>query len=227
MRLVASLEHYVASHSEDGVHIDQFAPATIRQRLANGSVRATVETAYPREGWLLVRVDEAPASDIDIAVRAPSWAPEIAVELNGSAQSVEPGADGYLHLRRGREKGDELAVSFPIRPRVVRPDGRIDAVRGCAAVERGPFVYCFESLEADGEPLDEVSILAPPRDFVEHNTNVAGEAVVELTCPGRRLADGSEGGWPYYEREGGPASKSGEIRLAAIPYYAWSNRGPL
>jgi DUF1680 family protein len=226
MRLVASLEHYVASRSGDGVQIHQYVPATIRQRLASGWLGVTVETPYPREGWLLFRVDEAPAGDIEIAVRAPSWAPGIAVDLNGATQSVEPGRDGYLHVHRRWEKGDELAVSFPVRPRVVRPDARIDAVRGCVAVERGPFVYCFESLLGAGEPLDDVSIPVSPGGFVEQDTEVAGHTVVGLRCPGRRSLARSRGGWPYHEHQDDPGNESGEIRLAAVPYYAWSNRGP-
>jgi uncharacterized protein len=226
MRLVASLEHYVATRTADGLQVHQFAPATIRQHLASGWLGATVETPYPREGWLVLRVDEAPAGDADIAIRAPSWAPDITVELNGVAQTIEPSPDGYLHLRRCWGPGDELSVSFPLQPRVVRPDPRIDAVRGCAAIERGPFVYCFESLEADGEPLDDVRVVVSPADFREQNTQVAGETVVELSCSARRLPPRDGSSWPYYEHEPAGSDGSREVRLAAIPYYAWSNRGP-
>ena len=226
MRLVASLEHYVASHSGSGLQLHQFVPAAIGQHLTSGWLRATVETPYPREGWLLFRLHEAPAGDEDIAIRAPSWASDIAVDINGKAQAVEPSPDGYLHLQRRWEAGDEVSVSFPLRPRVVYPDLHIDAVRGCAAIERGPFVYCFESLHAENEPLDDVGIDVPKGDLLEHNTRVAGEAVVELSCPARRRTTGDGNSWPYHEqeREGGAGSE--EVRLKAIPYYAWSNRGP-
>jgi uncharacterized protein len=226
MRLVASLEHYVASHSSSGLQLHQFVPAAIAQHLTSGWLRATVETQYPQEGWLLFRLHEAPAGDEDIAIRAPSWASDMAVDINGKAQPVEPGPDGYLHLQRRWEVGDEVSVSFPLRPRVVFPDLRVDAIRGCAAIERGPFVYCFESLRAESEPLDEVDIDVSKGDLLEHNTRVAGEAVVELSCSARRRTTGDDNSWPYHqwEREGGAGSE--EVRLKAIPYYAWSNRGP-
>ncbi len=117
MRLVASLEHYVATHSGNGLQLHQFVPAAIGQHLKSGWLRATVETPYPREGWLLFRLHEAPAGDEDIAIRAPSWASEIAVDINGKDQGVEPSPDGYLHLQRRWEAGDEVSVSFPLRPR--------------------------------------------------------------------------------------------------------------
>ena len=226
MRLVASLEHYVATHTADGFQLHQFTPALIRQRLAGGVLRAKEETSYPRDGWLLLRVEEAPPGATDIAIRAPSWARDPAVELNGVAQAVEPGPDGYLHVRRRWEKGDELTVSFPIRPRVVWPNPRIDAVRGCAAIERGPLVYCFESVEADGEPLDQVGILAARGGLLERSVQVAGEPVTEILCPARRLAAKGEQAWPYYEDAPAEAGGSREVMLLAIPYYAWCNRGP-
>ncbi len=109
---------------------------------------------------------------------------------------------------------------------VVFPDLRIDAVRGCAAIERGPFVYCFESLEAESEPLDGLGIDVSKGDLLEHNTQVAGEAVVELSCPARRVTTGDGNSWPYHEQEREGGARSEEVRLKAIPYYAWSNRGP-
>ncbi len=39
---------------------------------------------------------------------------------------------------------------------------RVDAVRGCAAVERGPLVYCFEQIDQTGE-LDELRLQATGR----------------------------------------------------------------
>ena len=134
--------------------LHQFVPAAIGQHLTSGWLRATVETPYPREGWLLFRLHEAPAGDEDVAIRAPSWASDIAVDVNGKAQAVEPGPDGYLHLQRRWEAGEEVSVSCPLQPHVVFPDLHIDAVRGCAAIERGPFVYCFESLHAENEPFE-------------------------------------------------------------------------
>jgi len=224
MRLVASLEHYIATHTSDGFQLHQFAPAAVRQHLAGGVLGVRVETPYPQEGWLVLRVEEAPSGTTDLAVRVPSWAREFSVELNGKAKTTEPSVDGYVHLVRRWEPGDEVSISFPLRSRVVRPDPRIDAVRGCASLERGPFVYCFESVGDDAEALHDVEVQSLDRGAAERAAQVGPEPVVELTCTGRRL--NIDRSWPYYEGSHHDAGGLQEVRLSAVPYYAWSNRGP-
>ena len=224
MRLVATLEHYIATRSNDGLQLHQFMSATIRQELAGGALGISVSTTYPQEGEVQIGVREAPAAVADIALRVPSWATNMVVELNGVAQGAEPGPDGYLHLRRRWEIGDELSVSFPLRPRVVRPDSRIDAVRGCAALERGPLVYCFELLGDGPENLDGVELLEAQAP-VEGPGEISGEPVRELRCRARRSSTDRRH-WPYFEGAAARPESARDVTLSAVPYYAWSNRGP-
>ena len=91
-----------------------------------------------------------------------------------------------------------------------RPDPRVDAVRGCVALERGPLVYAIESADLPaGVELEDVAIPdgATPRDAALRDA--AGPqiapSIVGLTV------DATAAGTP--------------IELAAIPYFAWANRG--
>jgi DUF1680 family protein len=246
MRLVASLEHYVASHNAEGLQLHQFAPATISFALAGGRFRADLDSGFPWEGWLQLRVEEAPETPMEIAVRVPSWASEMAAEVNGSPEQVGPGPDGYLHLRRRWRAGDDLSLSFPLRPRLVRPDPRIDSVRGCVAVERGPLVYCFEppGPEVAPGPGEEVpgplAGLLRGSPITERSALVGGETVVGLVCQGRALSLPAGRRWPYYDTAGsGPGASThrslvrpepatdGPFEMVAIPYFAWANRGEL
>src|SRR5207248_2029398 len=43
--------------------------------------------------------------------------------------------------------GDRVVLELDMEPRIVMPHARIDAVRGSAALERGPLVYCIESAD--------------------------------------------------------------------------------
>ena len=52
----------------------------------------------------------------------------------------------------------KLTLEMP--PRVTAPDDRIDAVRGCVALERGPLVYCVESADLPpGTELETVALI--------------------------------------------------------------------
>lgn len=238
MRLVASLEHYVASRTADGVQLHQFMPAVISSAVAGGRLRARVQTGYPYDGSLLVGVQEAPPAPMDLAIRVPSWATGVAAEVNGASQPADPGPDGYLHLSRNWQAGDEVSVSFPLSARVVRPDARIDAVRGCFALERGPLVYCFESAAGRPEvmgrpeavptaplPLQELEG-APRRGVTERRAQVSKEVVVQLTVQATKSRRATERGcWPYTGDLPGERGEAREVALAAIPYYSWCNQG--
>ena len=48
-----------------------------------------------------------------------------------------------------------------MKPEYIAPHPRIDAIRGCLAVQRGPLVYCFESHDQPaGVDLLDVKVVA-------------------------------------------------------------------
>jgi DUF1680 family protein len=143
-----------------------------------------------------------------------------------------PAADGYLHVKRAWAAGDELALRFPMTARLTSPDQRIDAVRGCVAVERGPLVYCFEPAPGAGTPSGLAGLLVGS-PIVERSAQVLGTSVIELACQARNF-DLPEGRcWPYYpygphQREeptpSGTAQAGQVFEARAVPYFAWANR---
>jgi hypothetical protein len=108
-----------------------------------------------------------------------------------------------------------------MRPRVVFPHPRIDAIRGCAAIERGPLVYCFEGADApDGARVDDLR-LDPGGELraVSRDDLLGGIVAVEASGAHRPADDGE---WPY----GAPANGSAQpVSLLAVPYSHWGNRG--
>ncbi|MEV4802420.1 beta-L-arabinofuranosidase domain-containing protein [Nonomuraea sp. NPDC049421] len=218
-RTLASLPAYVAAGSRDGVVIHHLTPAEIR----HGGLALRVETGYPWTGSVTVRVLEDGAGRI--AVRVPAWAADATLaRVPASAPDaplreeprVRPAEPGYVAADGPWRAGDELRLELPMRPRWTFPDRRIDALRGSAAVERGPLVYCAESV-ADEPPLGDLIAHAEPP--VEHE----GDGVVELEV-GAALGSGANGGWPY----GAPSATGGggDVRLRLVPYHRWGNRGP-
>jgi DUF1680 family protein len=107
-----------------------------------------------------------------------------------------------------------LELELPVR--VTEPHPRVDAVRGCVAVERGPLVYCLESADLPpGVALEELR-WDPRREPAEVPRPDLADAVVGIAVPVvRGLA------------AGGPAAADGEAGLTAgaVPYFAWANRG--
>ncbi len=74
---------------------------------------------------------------------------------------------------------------------------RVDAVRGCVAIERGPLVYCVEQADLPDMAVDDIELRAV-RAAQWRPDLLGGVQVVELEVP---------------------------QPVAAVPYFAWANRG--
>ncbi|SEO77071.1 glycoside hydrolase family 127 protein [Actinacidiphila rubida] len=235
MRLMASLEHYVASRDDAGLQIHQYASGRYGGEVLGASRFVSVHTEYPWSGRVRLTVEETPGDrPWTLSLRIPQWSGNH--DLSVAGEWVEAANDdGWLRLERVWSPGDEVILDLEMRPRLVEADRRADAVRGCVAIERGPLVYCLEGADHPGGGLDDIVIdPARPLSAVERPGLLGGVTVV--TGAGRRRTPAQTGWWPYRpagEAEGtdavhGPHQDS-ELVLTAIPYYAWANRqdGPM
>ena len=231
MRLLASLDHYVATSTEGGLQIHQFASGQVRADLAVGRFAIEMATDYPDDGTLRLRLRQAPDGPAELAVRMPGWASGASATLNERPTHAEPGDDQYLRISRVWAPGDQLDVEFPLQVRTIYPAPDIDAVRSCVAYERGPIVYCFEGVDLPGtDRLRGAAVRPGAKPSELPGTDVAGHRVTGLSVPGQIVA-AEPAGWPYLDHPPGGDNGTGDrqaryTELRAIPYYAWANRGP-
>ena len=227
MRLLASLAHYLATERRDGLQVHQYAPGRLAAELGDvGRVELELTTDYPWQGGVEIQIRETPAEPWALSLRIPSWAADPRAVVNGEPVGADARA-GYVSVRRHWRAGDVVELELPMRPRLITPHPRIDAVRGCVAIERGPLVYCAEQVDQPAHvALDDLGIDAsePLRsEKVEHP--LAGTVVIK----GRAVQAGATrwpGSWGYAEY-GSPAAGCEHERteLTVIPYALWGNRG--
>ena len=206
MRLLASVQYYLATvgvgagQADDTLSVQQYAAA----RLSGADLDIEIDTDYPWSGTVTVRVLDAPAQARGLALRIPPWSAATAVlEINDSPERTVTSPDGYLLVRRRWQAGDELRLRLDLTPRWAIPDRRVDAVRGCAAIERGPLVYCFEQAD-QGVALEELAVSAGTA-LTERAATVDGVGpTVQIIADGRHV----------------------RLPAIAIPYFQWDNRGP-
>jgi DUF1680 family protein len=181
-------------------------------------VAVDVSTDYPREGDVAVKVTQADGRPWSLTLRVPSWAGDAALTRpDGSRSPVEA---GNVTVEWPFAVGDEITLSLPLVPRWSWPEPRIDAVRGCVAVERGPIVMCVESTD-----------LPPGRhvDVVAVDTSVAPREVDGEVVVSGRLRDPIDATWPYGARGTVAAGADGDaeaIDVRMTAYHDWGNRGP-
>ncbi len=221
-RWAASLGRYVYALGENGIYVNLFISSRARFALADRSVEVELKTRYPWEGKVLIRVRPDIPFAFPLRIRLPGWAlgnpvpsdlyryaagaakPRIPITVNGKTQRywIEK---GYAVIRKQWEVGDSVTFNLPLAPRKVVAHERVRENAGRVALERGPIVYCLEGWDHAGKVLD---ILIPLRSSLEavRRPDLLGGVTV-LT--GRA------------QRSGGEA-----LKMVAIPYYAWANRGP-
>ena len=200
MRTLASLDGYLATTRDGAIQIHQYAAGT----LTVGDTELTVDTAYPWDGTVRITATKPVA----VQLRIPAWADGATV--NG--QSVQAGT--YADVT-----ADAIDLQLPMATRVVGADPRIDAVRGCVALERGPLVYAVEQVDQDAN-VDDLHLLPGASVAASHDDDLL-DGVTVLRTRGR-IGTGHRDGWSFT-----PSAKDDtgdEVDVVAVPYYAWANR---
>ena len=225
MRTVAQLSGYLATHDDEGVQLQQYAGGAIRTDLPAGEVAFEVRTDYPWADRVEIEITAASGEPWSLDLRVPAWCNGAVATLhpagNGSEDRVGGAAGAYLQLHRCWSAGDRVVLELPMAVRITRPDDRIDAVRGCAAVEVGPLVYCFEDHDQPGGvSVDEIVLTGDDPSVSWRPDLLGGVTAVEI---GGGIRQAGPGALP--DRSHGANSAPRPVRLTAIPYHAWANRG--
>jgi DUF1680 family protein len=210
-RLVASLSGYVATTDPGGLQVHLYTAGTIQTTVDGVDVRVETRTRYPWDGRVELTVTTA--TPLMLSLRVPGWAEGALID--GVPAAVR---DGYAEVRRDWTGGTTVTLDLPMPARVVRPHPRIDAVRGCVAVTRGPLVYCLEQADLpSGVVLEDVR-LDPSAPFSDASLP---DVPVALTARGRVELPVSD------ELYGPGAAVAAEpVELTAVPYFLWGNREP-
>lgn len=157
-----------------------FAPSRAETKLGEETVTVQLQTDYPFKDTLCYRFEKAPAREMTLKVRVPSWcrAPQVSCPEAKITQDEE----GMLVITKNFRKGDEVRVQFPME--VTFSHWYKDSV----AVERGPLVYGLD-IEERFEVIKEVAGVKDYSVFAESDWNYAlsldDKALVEEKGPGQ------------------------------------------
>ena len=224
MRLLASLEHYLASSDERGLQIHQYVTGRYTGDIDGSAVAVNVTTEYPWDGTISVTVEDAPTDrPWTLSLRVPQWCRDFRVRCGEQTYDAAVD-DGWLRLERMWAPGDRVVLELALEARLTAADPRVDAVRGCVAIERGPLVYCLEQVDHPGGGLDDIVLDTTRPLAVKHRPDLLG-GVTTIVAAGHRRHIPDQGWWPYRTAGTEEAPTDGEaVELTAIPYYAWANR---
>jgi DUF1680 family protein len=223
MRLRASLSNYFATSDETGIQIHQYSNLGIS--FVYGDL--TIETNYPWDGGIRITVMESGDQPWALSLRVPGWCQNFDIKVNGQEVNFNL-LKGYMTIQRSWNPGDVIEIEFAMPPFFVEADSRVDSIRGCVAIQRGPIVYCLEEHDQEaGVNLLDVEI-DPSEKLTSHwqSDLLGGVITVEAIGYQQDRADQQNTGLyrPLILGNGNHDSER-KVKVTAIPYYAWGNRG--
>lgn len=218
-RLLSSIGGYAYECSERELYMNLFIGGDMKAVLDGKENRIHVETRYPWDGEVRIRIENESDSAFAYAIRVPGWCDDFRVKVNGEVVEAER-KKGYVSLDRVWKNGDEIQVTMAMPVVLVAANPRVREDIGKVAVMRGPVVYCLEEVDNGGQ-LQELYLREHPEFEVAYEPELL-KGVVTLTTQGLRLSEESWGEETLYRPYSGRTFT--EQTLKFIPYYAWTNR---
>lgn len=217
-RLVASVGGYFLSRGENSIVFHLYGGLSATLALACGEVKVAESSSYPWDGTIAIEIDPAAPATFDLVLRIPGWCKNASVTVNGSPTPVTP-AKGYVTLRREWSKGDrvQLVLEMPAVRTFAHP--AVTADIGRVAMTRGPLVYCAEEVDNPGGPVQTLRLPREASLRVERRAEPFDAVVIQ--ADGVRLDTESWTGALYRSE----APRTEPVKLTAIPYFLWNNRG--
>jgi DUF1680 family protein len=211
---------YSTDPVEKSLYVHLYGNGSVETMLGGEKVNVTQKTDYPWKGHIELTVDPGKPCEFGLCLRVPGWMTQsetpgklyrmtgatladaqMTLKINGEAAPVGDLEDGYCRVGRKWKKGDVVEIDFPMPIRRVYSHEKVETNKDHVALQRGPIVYCVETLDIEG-PLDELILSPETKLFAQHRPGMPGGVTV--------ITDSETAKKP---------------RLLAIPYYARDNRG--
>ncbi len=206
-RFFGALSEYLFSYDDSGLYVNLYTAGKVKQKLPSGGEAAlAIETNYPHDALISLRMDNAAPARYALHLRVPQWCDSATLTAPGQKTRRVPGGE-YTVVDRLWKHGDRVTLNLEMPVRMVLPHPRDKESAGQAVLARGPLIYCLEQVDCDF-PIDHARwAIEPPQ--VARAVSVSWKAgllngVNVLTAP---------------------ATVDGKPRkLTLVPFYARANR---
>jgi len=225
-RTLASLPGYFYSVSKEGVWAHLYAEGTAEIAMPDGKTVGLVQkTLYPWDGEITITIRGE--GKFSLMLRIPQWCESGAeIEVNGEQFKGRKSPGSYAAVRRDWKNGDVVKLVLPMPVRIIESHPYAIENTNCAAIARGPFVYCLEAIDNPGVDLRDV-IISPKAEFSAAFREDVLNGVAVITGDAEVSAAAQDFDGKLYRTARPRRKKTLTVKnITAIPYYAWANRAP-
>ncbi len=221
VRFIPSLPGLVYARQKDSLFVNLYVSSKAKVTVNNKPVTIEQKTDYPWQGDINIIITPVAPQRFTLKLRIPCWtqnrplpgglysytdtkSDKIIITVNGRQIDYDTSL-GYAAITREWKVGDTVTIKLPMTIRHVIAREEVKDDRNKAALEYGPIVYCVEGIDNNnlaGLTLPDNA----PLKLVKRNDLLNGVNVITGDVPAK--------------------NGHGTLKLTAIPYYTWSNRGP-
>jgi DUF1680 family protein len=216
-RVLASIGGYAYGQASAAAWIHMYIDGTAELSVCGQPVSLRVETRYPWEGRVRIKVQPSCEMGFDLHLRIPGWCRNPMLRINGTSIHIKT-KRGYAVIARTWRAGDRVELDLPMEIRFVSAHPAVWANGQRVAVERGPMVYAFE--EVDNGPYLADLMIRKSTLKADFEPGLFG-GIVSLVGRGE-ASDPAVWKDKLYDDE--PALRVAR-RVKAVPFCLWGNRG--
>lgn len=219
LKMMGALPGLIYAQDKDGVYVNLFIGGRATLAVTGTKTELRQTTRYPWDGEVKISVTPEREAEFVVNVRLPAWCRDPAIKVNGKPLANIERASGYARLRRQWRAGDEISLSLPMPIERIKANSKVASDAGRVALQRGPIVYCLESIDNGGQVRN---LVIPPDAELRHERRadlLGGVTVIKGAALTVHRADEPS---KLYSA----AARPEKIGFTAIPYYANANRAP-
>ena len=221
IRFIPAIPGYIYAYDEQSFYVNLYIPSKTRIEINSTSLAIDQIGNYPWEGKVVIKINPQSKTRFAVNLRIPGWVSasplagdlyhfinksreKFTLKVNG--ESVEANIkNGFAVLDRQWQPGDMIELNLPMPVRQVAANDKVTEDHHKLALVRGPLVYCAEGIDNSGRVMD---LVFPEK--TEFKSNYQSDLLNGVEVIRGEISD-----------------RTGKNReLIAIPYYAWSHRGP-
>lgn len=225
-RNLAQSKEYAYTITEDEIYIGMYGANKANIQLDNGADFVLIqETGYPYDGQIHLRMEEIKQdARTTFKIRIPSWVEEGSITYGTSdkREITREDANKYIAVTLDTLTKGKIDIRFEMPVRLTISHPMVEENTNQVAVEKGPLVYCVESMDTELETLDDL-ILLPGADYKQVPLVIDNRVIIALETQMFQLKRNDYDRNQLYQTLKETTMKQIEVRL--IPYFAWDNRG--
>ena len=221
IRFIPSIPGIIYATQSGTLYVNLYASNKSRITIDNTILNIEQQTNYPWEGKIKLSLHTENAFPLTIKFRIPGWANNqvmpgdlyhfvnqisMPVKITVNGKKIDYYTDkGYACINSTWNNNDLIEITLPMEIKHIAANSKVHADSNMAALEYGPLVYCFEGIDNNFQ-LDRLTLPDDAGLKVERKNNLLG-------------------GINVIAGEVPVINGKGRLKVTAVPYFAWSNRG--